>query len=86
MAIIKYRVEARMTDTESQEAVIESVWRYEEVHNPNKEGKELTRSEAVKAIKEQGLVKVHQTPYGAIWDTPDEPMWNRYHGKFFNKS
>lgn len=82
MAIIKYITEARQTDTDSEEAVIASDWVYEEVGNPNKQGKILTREKALERIKEEGLVLVYQRPYGAVYDHPDEPWWEKWNGKF----
>lgn len=85
MAIIKYRVEAtvtRRTDENEDDRIIGSIWQYEEVENPHKQGKILTRDQAKKIIEEKGLVEVCNNRYGIIWDKPDEPMLNRYGGTF----
>lgn len=36
------------------------------------------KEEAIDLINEQGLVEVHRTPIGVIWDKPDEPMKRKY--------
>lgn len=81
MAVIKYRdsvSENKYEDDPHQDREIGSAWRYEEVYNPKFWGKELTREEAIDLINEQGLVEVHRTPIGVIWDKPDEPMKRKY--------
>ena len=64
MAVIKYRdsvSENKYEDDPHQDKEIGSTWRYEEVYNPKRSGKELTREEAIDIINEQGLVEVHRT-------------------------
>ena len=82
MAILKYRVEARIsrTATNDERNVIGSTWQYEVCHTPEKEGRLISRDEALKIIQEQGLICVHQTRYGSIWDKPHEPLWEKYNG------
>ena len=81
MAVIKYRDSVSENKYEydpHQDKEIGSTWRYEEVYNPKQSGKELTREEAIDLINEPGLVEVHRTPIGVIWDKPDEPMKRKY--------
>ena len=81
MAVIKYRdsvSENKYEDDPHQDKEIGSTWRYEEVYNPKRSGKELTREEAIDLINEQGLVEVHRTSIGVIRDKPDEPMKRKY--------
>lgn len=62
MAIIKYKETfIRMTNVV-----------YEEVDDPNKKGRTLSKDEAKKRIKELGLVKVYSGDEGIIWDTPEK--------------
>ena len=84
MAVIKYRVEARVTRTNESDDrnVMGVVWQYEEITAPDRKGKELTREEAAKRIKELGLVLVHKSVYGAVYDTPDEPFWEKHNGYY----
>ena len=82
MAILKYQVEVvnrRRSEDHPDGRVIAYGWQYEEVTNPHREGKILTREEAIEAIREQGLVLVHQMGGCRIYDHPDEPMWQKYH-------
>lgn len=82
MAILKYQVEVinrRRDEDHPDGRVLAYAWQYEEVTNPHREGKILTREEAIEAIKEQGLVLVHQMGGCRIYDHPDEPMWQKYH-------
>lgn len=86
MAIIKYRVEATVRWVgECQEDSIEARWQYEEVKDMNKPGKLLTREEARERINELGLVIVHKTDDGTIWDEPDEPFWEQNNGFYSRK-
>ena len=82
MAIIKYRVEARTHDSDVRDAVIGSSWVYEEITNMEHPGKILTREEALERIKENKLILVHSSPFGAVYDTPDEPFLDKYQGYF----
>lgn len=84
MAIIKYRVEARVPGDSDRDA-IETVWQYEEITAPDKAGKLLSREEALERIREQGLVMVHKVVHGAIWDLPDEPFLEKYEGFYGRK-
>ena len=82
MAILKYQVEVvnrRRSEDHPDGRVLAYSWQYEEVTNPHREGKILTREEAIEAIREQGLVLVHQMGGCRIYDHPDEPMWQKYH-------
>lgn len=82
MAILKYQIEVvnRGRSEKSRDGrVLAYAWQYEEVTNPHREGKLLTREEAKEIIKEKGLVLVHKMGGNQIWDYPDEPMWMRYH-------
>ena len=70
MAVIKYRdsvSENKYEDDPHQDREIGSAWRYEEIYNPCRHGKDLTRDEAIDLINEQGLVEVHRTSIGVIW-------------------
>lgn len=84
MAIIKYRVEATITHTNEgdEQNVVASSWQYEECYNPEIKGRLLTREEAQRRIREDGMVLVHSTPYGAVYDTPDEPFWEKHNGYY----
>jgi hypothetical protein len=53
---------------------------YEIVEDPNKKGKVISKNEAMRLIKEQGLVKVHKSEDGTIWDYPNEPFLEKYKG------
>ena len=82
MAIIKYRVEANITRTNDGDDcnVMGSVWQYEEIKAPDKKGKELSREQAMRRIKDDGLILVHKSKYGAVYDRPDEPLKEKYEG------
>ena len=87
MAIIKYRVEAGTAKSvrNADKDVISSTWQYEEITAPDKAGKILSREEALERIRELGLVMVHKMGYGAIWDLPTEPFYDKYAGFFSRK-
>jgi hypothetical protein len=53
---------------------------FEEVADPRKKGKILTKDEAKARIKELGLVKVHSDENGVIWDTPSKDFLNAFEG------
>lgn len=53
---------------------------FEEVTDPRKKGKILTKDEAKVRIKELGLVKVHSDENGVIWDTPDKAFLTAFEG------
>ena len=81
MAVIKYREsmpEHRFESDPKQDREIGAAWRYEEVYNPDRHGKDLTRDEAIDLINEQGLVEVDRCQFGVIWDKADEPMKTKY--------
>lgn len=68
VAIIKYRETFRgMTNVA-----------YEEICDPNKKGKRLSKDEAKKRIKELGLVKTHSDESGIIWDTPNKEFYEKF--------
>jgi hypothetical protein len=83
MAIIKYRIDAKAGP---ENLDVGSTWQYEEVYNPLKGGRLLTREQALEIIEEKKLVLVHKTIYGSVWDEPDEPMWQEYNGCFGRKN
>ena len=82
MAIIKYRVEARSHHSDVRDATIGSAWVYEEITTMETAGKILTREQALEAIEKNKLILVHSTPFGAVYDTPDEPFLDKYQGYF----
>ena len=83
MAIIKYRVEARTHDSDVQNAVIGSSWVYEEITSMEHAGNLLTREEALGRIKENKLILVCSSPFGAVLGhTPAEPFLEKYQGYF----
>lgn len=53
---------------------------FEEVIDPRKKGKILTKDEAKARIKELGLVKVYRDENGVIWDTPDKEFLTAFEG------
>lgn len=53
---------------------------FEEVSDPRKKGKILSKDEAKARIKELGLVKVHSDENGIIWDTPDKDFLTAFKG------
>ena len=53
---------------------------FEEVSDPRKKGKILSKDEAKARIKELGLVKVCQDENGVIWDTPDKKLLTEFEG------
>lgn len=53
---------------------------FEEVSDPRKKGKTLTKEEAKARIKELGLVKVYRDENGVIWDTPDKEFLTAFEG------
>ena len=77
MAIIKYRAETKYGTY--------SEWVYEEIQTPEKVGKLLSREEALKRIEELGMIQVFTSPFGAVYDTPYEPFWEKYEGYFSRK-
>lgn len=53
---------------------------YEDIHDPNKKGKRITKEAARKKIKEEGMIEVHRSEDGVIWDYPDEPFLKKFRG------
>lgn len=53
---------------------------FEEVYDPRKKGKILTKDEAKARIKELGLVKVYSDENGVIWDTIDHEFLTAFEG------
>lgn len=53
---------------------------FEEVSDPRKKGKILSKDEAKARIKELGLVKVYRDENGVIWDTPDKAFLTAFEG------
>lgn len=53
---------------------------FEEVSDPRKKGKILSKDEAKARIKELGLVKVYRDENGVIWDTPDKEFLTAFKG------
>lgn len=71
MAIIKYRVTSMgMTNTV-----------FEEVTNPHKKGRILSKEEAERQIAKLSLKKVFFSEDGVIWDTEDEPLYEEFQGQ-----
>lgn len=53
---------------------------FEEVTDPRKKGKILSKDEAKVRIKQLGLVKVCRDENGVIWDTPDKEFFTEFEG------
>lgn len=53
---------------------------FEEVTDPRKKGKILSKDEAKAKIKELGLVKVCHNKNGVIWDTPNKEFLTAFEG------
>lgn len=53
---------------------------FEEVSDPRKKGKILSKDEAKARIKELGLVKVCSNENGVIWDTPNKEFLTAFEG------
>lgn len=53
---------------------------FEEVADPRKKGKILSKDEAKARIKELGLVKVYRDENGVIWDTSDKEFLTAFEG------
>lgn len=53
---------------------------FEEVSDPRKKGKTLSKDEAKARIKELGLVKTHSDENGIVWDTPDKKFLTKFEG------
>lgn len=51
---------------------------YEEIADPDRPGRKLSRPDADRRIRELGLVKVHHNRYGTIWDTPGQDFLAKY--------
>lgn len=70
MAIIKYNTSFIGTTNAT----------YENVVTPKKLGKIISKEEAKKVIRRDGLIMVYQDENGAIWDTPDKQFYETYKG------
>lgn len=53
---------------------------FEEVTDPRKKGKVLSKDEAKNRIKELGLVKTHGDKNGIVWDTPNKEFLTAFEG------
>lgn len=53
---------------------------YEKVDDPRKKGKEISKEEAKRIIREEGLVVAYKDREGTIWDTPDGAFYQEYKG------
>lgn len=53
---------------------------FEEVVDPRKKGKILSKEDAKERIRELGLVKVYSDENGVIWDTPNKEFLATYEG------
>ena len=53
---------------------------FEEVTDPRKKGKTLSKEEAKARIKDLGLVKVYRDEHGVLWDTPDKEFLTAFEG------
>ena len=83
MAVIKYQIEAvNRREFKEENRTLAYAWQYEEIYNPHRQGRLLTREEAQEIIREKGLVLVHQMGGCKIWDQPDEPLWQEYNGTY----
>ena len=51
---------------------------FEEVTDPRKKGKILSKDEAKERIKELGLVKTHSDESGIVWDTPNKGFYEKF--------
>ena len=86
MAIIKYRVEARANRfTDSDVDTIASEWLYEEINHPEEGGRLMDRDEAMDLIRERKMIPVFKSPFGTVYDYPDEPFWHKYQGFYAKK-
>ena len=53
---------------------------YEKVDDPRKKGKEISKEEAKKIVREEGLIVAYKDEDGTIWDTPDNEFYQMYKG------
>ena len=53
---------------------------FEEVSDPRKKGKILSKDEAKARIKKLGLAKVYRDENGIIWDTPNHEFLTAFEG------
>lgn len=53
---------------------------FEEVTDPRKRGKILTKEEAKRRVEALGLVRVYRDENGVIWDTPDKAFFTEFEG------
>ena len=54
---------------------------FEEITNPHKKGRMLSKEEAERRIAKLGLKKVYYSEDGTIWDTEDEPLFKEFQGQ-----
>lgn len=54
---------------------------YELVKTPFKEGKIITKNEAMRLIKKHGLILAYKDEHGCTWDTPDRAFYNEFKGR-----
>lgn len=78
MAVIKYHVKA-VNRRRPKEAFAEG-WEYAVCTHPLKEDKIISREKALEIIEKEGLVEVHRCKHGVIWDSPDEPLLEKFRG------
>lgn len=74
--IIKYR--RRMIFSEEEFTVFEKIGLVGNRGDILLSGKEISKKEAMRVIKENGLVLVHDDKSGQIWDTPDKQFREKY--------
>ena len=53
---------------------------YEIAVDPKKTGKVISKDEAKKYIKDNGLILAHKDESGCIWDTTDRAFYEKYKG------
>jgi hypothetical protein len=53
---------------------------YEIATTPFKVGKVVTKEEAKRYIRENGLVLAHKDKDGCVWDTPNRDFYQKFQG------
>ena len=53
---------------------------FEVVAHPKKLGKIVSKDEAKRIIKEEGLVVAYNDDNGVLWDTPDREFYEEFKG------
>lgn len=53
---------------------------YEIATTPFKVGKVVTKEEAKRYIRENGLVLAHKDEDGCVWDTPNRDFYQKFQG------